>query len=204
MRNVGPATTALLLCALTTASPAFAGDGYGKDKKNKGESTAQKEGDGAYGMAAPTKNIVEIASGNEAFSTLVKAVTAAELAEALQGEGPFTVFAPTDEAFAALPEGTLESLLKPENKKQLVEVLTYHVVPQEIMAAGAKEAAKNDTDVKTLQGDTLGFYEEDGKLKVSGANIVQTDIDATNGVIHVIDQVLLPQQKAEAAEKSSN
>lgn len=138
--------------------------------------------------AQPEPSIVEIAVDNDAFSTLVAALQAADLVEALQGEGPFTVFAPTNDAFAALPEGTVENLLKPENKEQLIAVLTYHVVPGRVAASEAVAAAT----AGTLVGQSLSFGIIDGRLRVNESNIIKNDIGASNGVIHVIDQVLLP------------
>jgi len=146
--------------------------------------------------AAPTanaqddaaKDIVDIAVEAGTFNTLVAAVTAADLVDVLKGEGPFTVFAPTDEAFAALPEGTVENLLKPENKDQLVAVLTDHVVPGRVMAADVVTL----TEAATVQGSTVDISEEDGAVKVDNATVVATDIKASNGVIHVIDAVILP------------
>lgn len=129
-----------------------------------------------------------VAAGN--FSTLVAAVQAAGLVDVLKGEGPFTVFAPTDEAFAALPEGTLENLLKPENKDQLVAVLTYHVVPGKIMST---DIAGQSTEVESVQGSALSVDATDG-VRVDNANVVAADIETGNGVIHVIDQVVIPQQ----------
>lgn len=133
------------------------------------------------------KTIVEIAVGNEDFSTLVAAVTAAGLVETLSGEGPFTVFAPTNAAFAKLPEGTVEELLKPENKDQLVAVLTYHVVAGKVMAADVAPG-----EVPTVQGSSFTVKVEDGKVMVDNATVTATDIEASNGVIHVIDTVILP------------
>ncbi|HTY88087.1 MAG TPA: fasciclin domain-containing protein [Candidatus Acidoferrum sp.] len=133
------------------------------------------------------KDIVAVASGAESFKTLVAAVKAAGLVETLQGEGPFTVFAPTDEAFAKLPAGTLEELLKPENKEKLVAILTYHVVPGKVMAADVKTMK-----AKTVNGKELSIKVEDGKVTVDGAKVVKTDVLADNGVIHVIDSVILP------------
>lgn len=135
----------------------------------------------------PTKNVVEIAVGAEDFSTLVAAVKAAGLAEALSGEGPFTIFAPTNAAFAKLPEGTVATLLKPENKEKLAAVLKYHVVAGKVMAADVK-AGK----VKTLNGAEATLAIADGKVTIDKATIVKTDIVGTNGVIHVIDSVILP------------
>lgn len=137
---------------------------------------------------AAEKDIVDTAVGAGSFKTLVAAVKAAGLVETLKGEGPFTVFAPTDEAFAKLPKGTVEDLLKPENKKKLVAVLTYHVVPGKVMAkdvVGLKEA-------KTVQGSSAKITVADGKVKIDAANVVKTDIVTSNGVIHVIDSVILP------------
>ena len=127
---------------------------------------------------------------------LVAAVTAAGLAETLKGEGPFTVFAPTDEAFAALPEGTVENLLKPENKDQLIAVLTYHVVPGKVMSG---DIAGKMMPVKTVQGSELDVDATDG-VKVDGASVVQADIETSNGVIHVIDTVMLPIDPTPPAE----
>ena len=133
------------------------------------------------------KNIVEVAAGAGSFKTLVAAVKAAGLVDTLSGKGPFTVFAPTDAAFAKLPEGTVENLLKPENKDKLVAVLTYHVVPGKVMAADVKTMK-----VKTVNGKSASL-EVDGKnVTIDDAKIVKTDIEASNGVIHVIDSVILP------------
>lgn len=138
--------------------------------------------------AKEQKDIVEIAAGNNSFSTLVAAVKAAGLVDVLQGEGPYTVFAPTNEAFAKLPAGTVESLLKPENRDKLVAILTYHVVPGKVLAKdviGLKNA-------KTVQGQAVKVTVSDAGVMIDGARIVATDINAENGVIHVIDSVILP------------
>jgi transforming growth factor-beta-induced protein len=137
--------------------------------------------------AEPAQNVVEIAAGNKDFSTLVAAVKAAGLAETLSGKGPFTVFAPTDAAFAKLPKGTVEDLLKPENKAKLAAILTYHVVGAKVMAADVKPGK-----VKTVNGKEFEVKVTDGKVTVDGATVVKTDIVGTNGVIHVIDAVILP------------
>ena len=151
--------------ALTTAmafsAPAFA-DGHGKD-------------------------IVDTAVDAGSFTTLVAAVQAAGLVETLKGEGPFTVFAPTDEAFAKLPAGTVEDLLKPENKDKLTSILTYHVVPGKVMSTDLSEGLK----AATVQGAEVTITLEGG-AKVDGAMVVTPDIEATNGVIHVIDTVIMP------------
>ena len=137
--------------------------------------------------AASPGDIVAVASSAGSFKTLVAAVKAAGLVETLQGKGPFTVFAPTDEAFAKLPPGTVEDLLKPENKDKLVAILTYHVVPGKVMAADVKTMM-----VKTVNGKELSIKVDDGKVTVNGAKVIKTDVAASNGVIHVIDTVLLP------------
>ena len=136
--------------------------------------------------AQPT--IVEVAAGNDDFSTLVAALQAAGLDDVLAGDGPYTVFAPTNEAFAALPPGTVESLLKPENKDKLVAVLTYHVVPGAVYAADVTEL----DSATTVQGDTIQIAAEMGKVKIDNAQVVAADIKASNGVIHVIDTVIMP------------
>jgi uncharacterized surface protein with fasciclin (FAS1) repeats len=136
--------------------------------------------------AEEATDIVAIASGNEDFSTLVAAVAAAGLVETLQGEGPFTVFAPTNDAFAALPAGLVDKLLLPENKDLLVKILTYHVVSGAVMAADVTAG-----DVPTVEGQNITITTDMG-VKVNGANVVTTDIVASNGVIHVIDAVILP------------
>ena len=143
-------------------------------------------------MPAATQNIVQIASANSDFSTLVTAVKAAGLVDTLSGAGPFTVFAPTNEAFAALPAGTLDTLLKPENKATLASILTYHVVSRSVYAKDVKPG-----DVTTVNGATFTVSVDSGSVfitdgKGNKAKITQTDIAATNGVIHVINAVLLP------------
>ena len=135
-----------------------------------------------------TLDIVDTAVKAESFKTLVAAVKAAGLVETLKGEGPFTVFAPTDEAFAKLPEGTIASLLKPENKDKLSAILTYHVIPAKVMAKDVK-AGK----VKTVNGKEVKISVSDWGVKIDNAKVVKTDVSATNGVIHVIDHVILPQ-----------
>ena len=132
------------------------------------------------------KDIVDTAVSAGGFETLVAAVKAAGLVETLKGEGPFTVFAPTDAAFAALPEGTVESLLKPENKDKLVAILTYHVVAGKVMAADVKTM-----EVATVNGKKASIVVADG-VKIDNATVVKTDIKCSNGVIHVIDAVIIP------------
>ena len=133
--------------------------------------------------------VVDIAAGNEDFSTLVAAIQAAGLAETLNGEGPFTVFAPTNEAFAALPEGTLEELLKPENNDRLISILTYHVVPGKVMAADVVKL----TEATTVQGSNIDIaVSADGVKLNDSADVIKTDIVGSNGVIHAINAVILP------------
>jgi uncharacterized surface protein with fasciclin (FAS1) repeats len=142
----------------------------------------------ATGAQAQMKDIVDTAVGAGKFTTLVAAVKAAGLVETLKGTGPFTVFAPTDEAFAKLPKGTVDDLLKPENKAKLVGILTYHVLPSKVMAA---DIAGKTMDAKTVQGGTLAVDAKSG-VKINGATVVTADVATTNGVIHIIDTVLLP------------
>jgi uncharacterized surface protein with fasciclin (FAS1) repeats len=134
------------------------------------------------------KDIVDTAMDAGQFSTLVAAVKAAGLVETLKGEGPFTVFAPTDDAFAKLPEGTVDELLKPENKDRLVAVLTYHVVAGKVKAA---DVVKLET-AKTVEGQSVKIKVKGGKVMIDSAQVIKTDIMASNGVIHVIDSVILP------------
>lgn len=140
---------------------------------------------------AAKSDIVDTAVAAGSFKTLVAAVKAAGLVETLKGKGPFTVFAPTDEAFAKLPAGTVESLLKPENKAKLQAILTYHVVSGAVKAADVVKL----TGAKTVQGQQVDIKVADGKVMVDGANVVKTDIETSNGVIHVIDSVILPNDK---------
>ncbi len=159
-------------------------DSSGSDKSPDGEATS--------------KDIVDSAASSDSFKTLVAAVTKAGLVETLKGPGPFTVFAPTDEAFSKLPEGTLESLLKPENKQKLVEILTYHVVSGRLTEADIRKRPIADT----VQGTSLLLAQGSLGATVDGASVVQSDILATNGVIHVIDRVLLPKDIVETAKQA--
>jgi uncharacterized surface protein with fasciclin (FAS1) repeats len=143
----------------------------------------------ASGIAAAA-DIVETASEAGSFQTLLTAAEAAGLVDTLKSEGPFTVFAPTDEAFAKLPEGTVEDLLKPENQDQLKAILTYHVVSGKTMSS---DIAGKELEVKTVQGETIAIDASDGTVMVDDATVVQADIGTDNGVIHVIDTVLMPQ-----------
>ena len=140
-----------------------------------------------------TKNIVETAIEAGSFKTLVAAVTAAGLAETLQGEGPFTVFAPTDEAFAKIPADTITDLLKPENKEKLTGILTYHVVSGKVLAADAAKL----TTAKTVNGQEIKIDATDG-VKINDATVTTADVETSNGVFHIIDTVLMPSATAQA------
>jgi uncharacterized surface protein with fasciclin (FAS1) repeats len=149
-------------------------------------------GESAASSPVQAQTITDIVAGSEDFSTLLAAVQAADLGDTLAGEGPYTVFAPTDEAFAALPEGTLDTLLLPQNQDQLAAILTYHVVPAEVMAEDVTSG-----DVGTVEGSPFTVEASDMGVTITDgqgntADVVQTDIEASNGVIHVIDAVLLP------------
>ena len=137
-----------------------------------------------------TKDIVDTAVAAGSFKTLAAALKAADLVDTLKGKGPFTVLAPTDDAFAKLPAGTVETLLKPENKAKLVKILTYHVIGAKAMAADVVKM----TSAKTVQGSDVKIAVADGKVKVDDANVVKTDIECSNGVIHVIDAVIMPKE----------
>ena len=139
---------------------------------------------GYYGK----KDIVDTASSAGSFNTLVAAVKAADLVDTLKSEGPFTVFAPTDEAFAKLPPGTLDDLLKPENKEKLQSILTYHVVPGKVMAKDVMML----TSAKTANGQSLSIDKSAGDVMIDNAKVVKTDIMCSNGIIHVIDTVVIP------------
>lgn len=138
-------------------------------------------------QAEDKKTIVEVAVGNEDFSTLVAALKAAGLVETLSGDGPFTVFAPNNAAFAKLPEGTVGSLLKPENKEKLVAILTYHVVSGKVMAADVATG-----EVTTVNGAKASLKAGDDGVTIDSAKVIATDIEGSNGVIHVIDTVIMP------------
>jgi len=142
----------------------------------------------ANAASAQGKDLVDTAVAAGQFKTLAAALQAAGLVDTLKGKGPFTVFAPTDAAFAKLPKGTVEELLKPENKAKLTEILTYHVVAGKVMAADVVKVK----DAKTVQGGSIKVNAGGGKVMVDGATVVKTDIGASNGVIHVVDSVLMP------------
>jgi len=140
-------------------------------------------------VTASTGNIVQVAVGNGSFKTLVAAVKAAGLVDTLSGKGPFTVFAPTDAAFAKLPEGTVETLLKPENKAALIKVLTYHVVSGKVLAGDIKAGS---VLVPTVEGGLIKVTKSDKGVVIDTSKVVAADVKASNGVIHVIDKVLIP------------
>ncbi len=178
-----------LACITTTATADARGNGR---RQYVSTHTACPLATASAVVAAPAgKDVVDTAAvGAGTFNTLVAAVKAAGLVETLKGEGPFTVFAPTDEAFAKLPAGTVETLLKPENKAKLVSILTYHVVPGKVMAADVVKV----TSAKTVNGQLVTVQASDKGVKIDGANVVKTDIGCSNGVIHVIDAVILPKE----------
>ena len=149
---------------------------------------------GFFANGAPKKDIVDTAIGAGNFETLVTAVKAAGLVDTLKGEGPYTLFAPTDEAFAKLPKGTIDSLLKPENKKMLTEILTYHVIPGKVKA---KKAAKLEF-AKTVNGSKITINPTGKSLMVNNSLVIKADIKSSNGIIHVIDSVLIPASKSTA------
>ena len=174
----------LLTGCADKAPPATSGD---KPEKSVTTSEDTSENKPAEQLA----DIVDTAATAEGFQTLVAAVKAAELVDTLKGAGPFTVFAPTDAAFDKLPAGTLDNLLKPENKDKLTSILTYHVVSGKVLAADVVKLK----EAKTVQGANVMIKVSDGKVQVDNANVVKTDIVCKNGVIHVIDAVILPPEK---------
>jgi len=143
------------------------------------------------GLEEKDGDIVDIAVGTKFLSTLVAAVKAGGLVETLKGDGPFTVFAPTNEAFEALPEGTLESLLLPKNKDKLVEILTYHVVAGKVLSSDLSDGMK----AKTVEGSEITVHVSDSGVKIDEANVTAADIMASNGVVHVIDRVIIPSKE---------
>lgn len=168
-------TTRMMTSVALAASLLFAGSGAQADQDESGTMDDKP-------------SIVDIALSNGDFSTLVAALEAADLVDVLSGEGPFTVFAPTNAAFDKLPEGTVESLLKTENKQKLTDVLTYHVISGKVYASEVAELS----EATTVQGSTLDITVTDGNVMVDNASVVATDIKASNGVIHVIDTVIMP------------
>lgn len=182
--------TTTIFAGTAVAAALFLG-ACGSDSDSSSATTSAGAGS-ATTMAAQAGTIVDIAASNPDFSTLVTAVTAAGLGDVLSGPGPYTVFAPTNAAFAKLPAGTVESLTQPANKQQLTDILTYHVVPGKVMAADVKAGP-----VTTVEGGTFTISVDGGKVVITDAkgnkaNVVRTDIVGSNGVIHVIDAVLMP------------
>jgi uncharacterized surface protein with fasciclin (FAS1) repeats len=174
--------TRLAIVGFAVAAIALAGCSSSSD-----DSEASSPSPSAEESMAAGDTIVDVAAGNEDFETLVAAVGAAGLAETLSGDGPFTVFAPTDEAFAALGQETIDLLLLPSNKEALTGILTYHVLDTEVMSADIEPGA-----VETVNGATVEITTADGGVQVGGATVIQADVEASNGVIHAIDAVLLP------------
>lgn len=175
------ATPAFAQCTKTSNDAASRASGY--QQMSYG-------GDTMMTTSAPRRgDIIDVAVGAGSFNTLAAALTAAGLVDTLKGAGPFTVFAPTDAAFAKLPAGTVENLLKPENRAQLVSILTYHVVPGDIRAASLLGKV---TPATTVQGRQVTVNGQGGRVRVNGVNVVSADVLASNGVIHVIDTVLMP------------
>ena len=177
-----------MLVAVTITSATFVACNNGEIKTAETTVTDSVKEE-VMAPAAP-KDIVDVAIGSPDHTTLVAAVTAAGLAETLKGAGPFTVFAPTNAAFAALPAGTVDGLLKPESKDALTKILTYHVVAGAVKAADLKDGQK----VKTLQGEELTVAIKDGKVTINGANVTAADLIGSNGVVHVVDAVLMPKK----------
>lgn len=172
--------------ALTLAACSSSTDDSASSEPSAAASEEAAAGSEMTEPAAGAGTIVDIAASTDGFSTVVAAVQAAGLTDTLNGAGPFTVFAPTDEAFAALPPGLVDALLLPENKDALVKILTYHVVPGAVMAADV-----TDGEVATVEGQNVTLSTADG-VTVNGAKVIQADIVADNGVIHVIDAVIVP------------
>lgn len=175
-------TTLAAVVAVTALTLAACGGSSDETAAETAETTSEEMAVEETGAGT----VVDVASSTEGFSTLVAAVGAADLVDTLNSEGPFTVFAPTDDAFAALPPGVLDALLLPENKDTLTKILTYHVVPGAVMAADV-----TDGDVATVEGQTVSLSTADG-VTINGATVIQADVVADNGVIHVIDAVILP------------
>jgi len=174
----------LAVCLLALAvGVAACGDDDDDTTTSGAATTEQTTGSGA----GAGENVVQVAQGTPELSTLVEALTAAELAKTLEGPGPFTVFAPTNEAFEALG-GTLDTLLEPANQEELAEILTYHVVPGELTASELSDGQM----LETIQGDSLEVKIEGEEVTVNGAAVVEPDVEASNGVVHVIDEVLTP------------
>ena len=182
--------TVLLICTTVFAIPAIAGHHPSHGKAGKETEHATK------GLQHSAANIVDTAAAAGQFETLIAAAKAAGLVSALTGDGPLTVFAPTDEAFGALPAGTIETLLKPENKQQLAEILKYHVIAGKVGSGALADGAS----LEMLSGGTAVITESEKGFTIEGARIVTTDIHAANGVVHVIDRVIMPKQRMSRAD----
>lgn len=179
------------LAVIGFSGAAFAHCGScGETDDHKGSLKTEAGMEHAADKHMETSTVVGAAMADEQFSTLVTAVKAADLVDALSSEGPFTVFAPTNDAFAALPEGTLDDLLLPENKDKLAGILKYHVVPAKVMAG---DIADGETMVDTLNGTQLKVVKTADGVTVNGAKVITADVAASNGVIHVLDSVVLPE-----------
>jgi uncharacterized surface protein with fasciclin (FAS1) repeats len=181
--KVAAATLAVASLALVGCSSSDDADA----EATAAETTSAEASPDAMEDSTEAGTIVEVASGAGDFNTLVAAVEAAGLVDTLNGEGPFTEYAPTDEAFAALPDGLLDALLEPENQEVLTAILTYHVVPGEVMSSDIEPGAAT-----TVEGEDVEIETADGTVTVNGATVTTADVEASNGVIHVIDEVLVP------------
>lgn len=178
-----------LSAAVILTSATFVACNNNSEKKPAEDTSVVKQESMEPKMNAP-KDVIDVAVGSADHTTLVAAITAAGLVETLKGAGPFTVFAPTNAAFTALPAGTVESLLTPEKKADLTNILTYHVVAGAVKAADLVDGQK----VKTLQGGELTVSIKEGKVMINGANVTAADLASSNGVIHVVDAVLMPKK----------
>jgi uncharacterized surface protein with fasciclin (FAS1) repeats len=198
-QQIKTAATALAFATATgLASTALAGNCSSGGYNASGTSTCGSSSPAALASHSGKPDIVDTAVSAGSFNTLVAAVQAAGLVDALKGEGPFTVFAPTDDAFAKLPKGTLQSLLEPENKALLTSILTYHVVPGRVMAADVVKISA----ARSLNGQQIDITANKSGVRVDNANVIKTDIETSNGVIHVIDAVILPSSDSIAATAS--
>ncbi len=177
------AAAAVLVAGYQTSKAGSCGSSHASSKSASYDHSHDK----AHASATMT-DIVDLAIGAGSFKTLTSALVAADLVDVLRGDGPFTVFAPTDEAFAKLPKGTLEALLKPENRDQLTAILTYHVVPGKLDA----EEVASRRNIKTVNGQRIDIQEKRGGLLLDDSKVVSADLFADNGVVHVVDTVLLP------------
>jgi uncharacterized surface protein with fasciclin (FAS1) repeats len=193
---------AAALATTLSATPVFA-----QCTKASGDAAARASGYQQMSYSSPQQSaparargdIIDVAVGAGSFNTLAAALGAAGLVDTLKGKGPFTVFAPTDAAFAKLPAGTVENLLKPENRAQLVSILTYHVVPGDIRAS---QLLGRVTPATTVQGGRVSVNGQGGRVRVNGVSVINADVLASNGVIHVIDTVLMPPTQASQARRS--